>query len=230
MPKLQGFCRWCGKRIEYWPSQDRQFCSVPCRAANRARLQMPTKPRTGAMVPCKRCGTEFWRIVSNTDAQYCSRKCHAESMRQPATVKACRVCGSTMTLKPSQSGRQFCSRSCMGLGAIVRPLERQHNGKPARKDKAGYVLLWEPTHPNKSMKGWQYEHRLVVERAIGRYLSSDEQVDHINQVKDDNRSENLQVLSASVHSSKTYADRRTEQERLSDELAAYRARYGPLTT
>lgn len=126
-----------------------------------------------------------------------------------------------MRRPPSQSHITVCSRACEANGRIKRPLDRQHNGRPAKLDNYGYVMLWEPTHPNKSLKGWQYEHRLVVEKALGRYLTTAEQVDHINGVKDDNRPSNLQVLTAGAHSSKTSLTNWKQ-------LAEYRKRYGPI--
>ena len=44
------------------------------------------------------------------------------------------------------------------------------------------------------------EHRLVAETVIGRKLRDDEVIHHINHVKDDNRPENLKILSPSEHS------------------------------
>lgn len=44
-----------------------------------------------------------------------------------------------------------------------------------------------------------YQHRQVAEEAIGRRLSTSECVHHINGVKDDNRAENLEILTRTKH-------------------------------
>lgn len=63
-------------------------------------------------------------------------------------------------------------------------------------DKSGYVLLYLPNHPNCSVNGQYAEHRLVMEQKIGRYLVKNENVHHINGVRDDNRPENLELWSS----------------------------------
>ena len=66
-----------------------------------------------------------------------------------------------------------------------------YNWKGGRKktDK-GYILVYQPTHPNQ-VKRYIPEHRLIMEKFLGRYLRLEEIVHHKNGIKDDNRLENL---------------------------------------
>ena len=64
--------------------------------------------------------------------------------------------------------------------------------------REGYVLVKVPEHP-KSFMGWYYEHRLVIEKEIGRIVGEWETVHHINKNKQDNRLINLFLCSRLEH-------------------------------
>ena len=69
-------------------------------------------------------------------------------------------------------------------------------------DKDGYILIKKRNHPFCDNKGYVREHRLVMEKMIGRYLKPIERVHHkgikypFNSIKNkqDNRPENLQLF------------------------------------
>ena len=79
------------------------------------------------------------------------------------------------------------------------------NGRLNRKD--GYIGILVPGHPNGFGAGYVLEHRLVMEREIGRYLRPDEVVHHINRNRKDNRIENLQLTDRSQHMSRHLTNR-----------------------
>ncbi len=63
-------------------------------------------------------------------------------------------------------------------------------------DKDGYVLVYTPDHPHANQQRRVREHRLVMEQHLGRYLEPGEVVHHLNDLRDDNRLENLELFSS----------------------------------
>jgi len=103
-----------------------------------------------------------------------------------------------------------------GCGEVVKPGNRcinYHNrkgisrwGKDAahwkggiKKDKDGYIYLYRPEHSFATKDGYVFEHRLVLEEYLGRYLEPDEISHHCNEIKDDNRIDNLDLTIRAEH-------------------------------
>jgi len=76
-----------------------------------------------------------------------------------------------------------------------------------RKDHFGYIYICSPDHPHKNKRGEVAEHRLVMERILGRYLEPEEVVHHINGIRDENYPENLELTDIHEHQRTVHAKR-----------------------
>ncbi len=76
---------------------------------------------------------------------------------------------------------------------------KNHMWKGGRTKSRGYVYIFSPNHPNKNNRDYVFEHRLVMEKYLGRYLTKEEVVHHINGIRDDNKIKNLQLMTNSEH-------------------------------
>lgn len=82
------------------------------------------------------------------------------------------------------------------LSRGARQGELNHSYRAGRiVDLDGYALVAAPSdHPQARSSGLMFEHRLVVERKIGRYLLPTEVVDHIDGLQLHNDPSNLRVF------------------------------------
>lgn len=79
--------------------------------------------------------------------------------------------------------------------AKARKNEKSPVWKGGKTKLRGYIQVLSPNHPYANSKGYVFEHRLVMEKHIGRVLLPTEVVHHINENHEDNRIENLMLFS-----------------------------------
>lgn len=70
------------------------------------------------------------------------------------------------------------------------------------KVRNGYILVRMPEHPFANINGYVKEHRLVMEKKLGRFLEPQEHIHHKNGIKNDNRVENLELTDLVEHAKK----------------------------
>lgn len=179
-------CSECGK--DFWRRVSHVgvtvFCSKKCFATKR-------------VTQCYFCEKELiLRRSLLRQKNFCNKSCRMKwqnSLWVPKHRKniTCLTCRKIVNRKKSvveKSNKHFCSSSCYRKVGGNNP--RWKGGKTFDRD--GYVTLWMPSGKIK-------EHRLVIEKRLGRKLRKNEVVHHKNENKSDNRACNLQIMTASEH-------------------------------
>lgn len=112
----------------------------------------------------------------------------------------CVVCGKQFR-KASSAEHATCSRECKYKSPFFKRFGANNHqwAGGQRKDIGGYVLLYAPQHPSADLKGYVREHRIILEAHLGRLLNDAEVVHHRNHLKDDNRLENLELMTNREH-------------------------------
>lgn len=104
-------------------------------------------------------------------------------------------------LGKSRKGQKHSEQAIEKMSAKKKGVYRKPSkyGGATKKRVDGYVAVFVPSHPFCNAEGFVMEHRLVIEEHLGRYLNGDEVVHHINRKRDDNRIENLLLMTISEH-------------------------------
>lgn len=161
---------------------------------------------------CETCLSNF--IVTRHRIKFCSHKCQAkwaikiaDKFKNPKKKTGknifCCVCDKEFYVpkyRLKKKCTKYCSRSCLAKFHLKKYIKI-----------FGFKSLNKPLHKYKTItvNGNQIrEHRYVMEQHLGRKLERWEHVHHINDDSQDNRIENLKLVSNSEHQKLEYQFRK----------------------
>ena len=139
---------------------------------------------------CKTCGKEF---TPNSGVQTYCYDCAPKAARSRARLHY---------LNKIKHPCPMCGQLCKGK--ICKQCTMANASNRYRDIHGGYIVLRIRDHPMANKKGIVAEHRFVMADYLGRFLTKDEVVHHLNGIRHDNRIQNLGLVTKHSHPSKTY--------------------------
>lgn len=101
--------------------------------------------------------------------------------------------------KCSQLGDHMRGKSPWNKGIEYKAISGDKNWRwkgGIRVRSSGYIMVKAENHPFCDEQGYVFQHRLIMEESLGRYLDPKEVVHHINHIVNDNRIENLELFTS----------------------------------
>lgn len=135
--------------------------------------------KNGFNKSCLNCSKIFYVSKSKSHVNYCCYRC----------------CWDGRKKSYSDTGNPFHGKKHTINSMLKKSGEKHPRWKGGKwKCGEGYIYILSKNHPRKNARGYVYQHILVMEKHLKRYLNREEVVHHINHIKDDNRIENLMLF------------------------------------
>ena len=211
---------FCGAHYQQWRYQRIDDQGAPRPEAEWIVYTNPNRTTSGSAGPCKLAGCERQRV--HTELGLCGyhyrrlelgiidaegnilREEYKRHKYGPEDL--CKVEGCGQQARSNFFCKYHAQRYAAGAVDFDGTVLRQPSiGRPRLPDvrwlnSFGYVLVRAPEgHPGANRDGMIFEHRLVMEKKLGRYLLPDEVVHHIDGDRQHNDESNLQVLQRRRH-------------------------------
>jgi HNH endonuclease len=173
----------CDKR-----ATNRGLCPGHARQRKKGQQLRPLRPFYGTKGPCRFEGCPKPRAAGGFCAGHAAQYYSGRPLAP--LFKPKRDCEF-----PGCAKQHFALGYCQGHW---RQLREKRSLAPLREMKGwhidrGYVLIFEPTHPNARKDGYVAEHTKVMATILGRPLERFEEVHHKNGIRSDNRPANLEL-------------------------------------
>lgn len=196
-----------GKGVSYG-----KFC---CQKCKWTWMNNNRKLKPNFHYKCIECGKDVSKYISPSRVgrdytlQFCDRTCKGKYMtgdkhplwaggkkyhnKQPIKPNykgICKYCMEEFETYRNKTAQEpkFCSVQCTGRYQTNEKNPAYNGGKYLCN---GYHALFLPDHPYASKKNIVLEHRVIMEKKIGRYLKPEEVVHHKDGIKTNNDPNNL---------------------------------------
>lgn len=115
--------------------------------------------------------------------------------------------------RESQKGKILSKKHKQNIGKGIS-MDRNPNWNGGKRMANGYIMVLNRTHPFCNNSGYIYEHRLVMEKHLGRTLLPTEVVHHIDGNKTNNKIENLMLFNKNKDHARHHSKKLVEWNKL----------------
>jgi hypothetical protein len=150
-----------------------------------------------AIIKCDCCGKEFrkaYSFIKNRENHFCNRECMGKWNR----LNRVGINAPTYGRTHSEETKEKISKNHSDVKGKNNPMygvkrigRASSSWKGGIKKCNGYILVKNYNHPNHNKENYILEHRLIMEKHLGRYLKPEEVIHHKDGNGINNNIENL---------------------------------------